>query len=112
MGVGKLPFWAALLHYLMGGGGSVWHATPRYWVALTDRRFLALRIKAAEMKVIEEQSWPLAALPPVKASTNRLYTRIAVADPARPFKATFASGGMPGQGAEAQAIAAALTGDA
>ncbi|HEV2866781.1 MAG TPA: hypothetical protein VGX37_09710 [Allosphingosinicella sp.] len=84
--------------------------TKEYVVALTDRRFIALRFKSKAIKVQEVQSWPLAALPPVKASTGGLFTHIAIEDPAQPFRAKFHRLGMPGQREQAQAIEAALGG--
>lgn len=85
--------------------------TREYVVALTDRRFIALRFKGKEIRVEQVQAWPLAALPPVKASTGGLFTHIAVADPAAPFVAKFHRLGMPGQREQAMAIAAALVTD-
>lgn len=83
--------------------------TKEYVVALTDRRFIALRFKSKAIKVEEVQSWPLAALPPVKASTGGLFTHIAIADSARPFAAKFHRLGMPGQREQTTAIEGALT---
>lgn len=82
--------------------------TREYVVALTDRRFIALRFKSKAIKVQEVQSWRLDALPPVKASTGGLFTHIAIEDPARPFVAKFHRLGMPGQREQATAIEGAL----
>lgn len=83
--------------------------TREYVVALTDRRFVALRFKSKAIKVQEVQSWPLDALPPVRASTGGLFTHIAIQDPARPFVAKFHRLGMPGQREQTTAIENALT---
>jgi hypothetical protein len=87
----------------------LWAATTHYLVALTDRRFVALRFKGSEIKVEEAQDWPLDALPPVKARSGGLFTHIAIADAAKPFRAKFHRLGLPGQREEAEAIVAALT---
>lgn len=82
--------------------------TREYVVALTDRRFIVLRFKSKAIKVQEVQSWPLDALPPVKASTGGLFTHIAIQDPTHPFVAKFHRLGMPGQREQSTAIEGAL----
>lgn len=83
--------------------------TKEYVVALTDRRFIVLRFKSKAIKVQQVQSWPLGALPPIKASTGGLFTHIAVQDPTHPFVAKFHRLGMPGQREQTVAIEGALT---
>lgn len=84
--------------------------TREYVVALTDRRFLALRFRSKAIKVQERMAWRLDSMPPVKASTGGLFTHIAIQDPQRPFVAKFHRLGMPGQREEMMAIESALTG--
>jgi hypothetical protein len=86
--------------------------TKEYVVALTDRRFIALRFKGKAIKVEDVQEWRLDALPPVKASTGGLFTHITIQDPAQPFTAKFHRLGMPGQREQTTAIETALAGAA
>lgn len=111
-GVKQPPIGLIIPLYLLGilpGVVVVAVMTREYVVALTDRRFIALRFKGNAIKVEEVLAWPLAALPPVKASTGGLFTHIAIQDPAKPFAAKFHRLGMPGQREETMAMEAALT---
>jgi len=81
------------------------NSIPRYMVALTDRRFVVLRFEEITMKILEDRSWPLTALPPVKTLSGMGYHQIVLDDPAQPFKANF----LAGQREEAVAIGEALT---
>jgi hypothetical protein len=84
--------------------------TKEYVVALTDRRFIALRFKGGAIRVEEVLEYPLGALPPVKASTGGLFTHLKIEDPAKPFVAKFHRMGMPGNREHTMAMEAALTG--
>lgn len=99
----SLPLWAAIISALMGGK-ALRAAVPRYIVALTDRRFVVLRFEEMSMKILDERSWPLTALPPVKTLSGMGYEQIVIDDPAQPFQANF----IGRQREEAQAISAAL----
>lgn len=99
--------------FLLGvlpGAIAVALLTKEYVVGLTDRRFIVLRFKGKKIAVQEVLDYPLAALPPVKASTGGLFTHIDVKDPAKPFSAKFHRLGMPGNREHGMAIQAALTG--
>lgn len=111
-GVKQPPIGLIIPLYLLGilpGVVVVAVMTKEYVVALTDRRFIALRFKGNAIKVEVVLAWPLAALPPVKASTGGLFTHIAIQDPVKPFTAKFHRLGMPGQREETMAIETALT---
>lgn len=86
--------------------------TKEYIVGLTDRRFIVIRFKGKKIDVKEIMDYPLASLPPVKASTGGLFTHIKIEDPSKPFVAKFHRMGMPGNREHGQAIEAALTGKA
>ena len=83
--------------------------TREYVVGMTDRRFIALRFRGGAIKVEGVLAWPLDALPPARTSTGALFTHIALADPARPFRAKFHRLGMAGNREQAMAMGAALT---
>ena len=82
--------------------------TKEYVVGLTDRRFIVLRFKGSQINVLEAQSWPLGALPPVQTSTGSLFTHIRIDDPAKPFVAKFHRLGTPDNRPQAMAIAEGL----
>lgn len=112
-GVKQPPIGVILPLYLIGilpGVIAVAVMTREYVVALTDRRFIALRFKGSAIKIEEVLAWPLGALPPVKASTGGLFTHIAIQDSAKPFAAKFHRLGMPGQREETMAMQTALAG--
>ncbi len=81
--------------------------TKEYVVALTDRRFLALRTKGKK-RVEEVIEYPLNHLPPAKTSTGALFTHIKIEDAAKPFVAKFHRMGMSNNREHAMAIAAAF----
>jgi hypothetical protein len=84
--------------------------TKEYVVGLTDRRFIVLRFKGGKIAVSEVIAYPLNSLPPVKASTGPVFTRIKIDDAAKPFAAKFHRLGMPGNREHAISIEAALLG--
>jgi hypothetical protein len=104
----SLPLWAAIISALLGGK-ALRGAVPRYMIALTDRRFVVLRYEEMTMKILEDRSWPLTALPPVKASNGMGYDQIEIDDPAQPFKAYFMGNKRQGAQAISAALAAAAT---
>ena len=111
-GVKQPPIWLIVLLMLPGilpGVIATALMTREYVVALTDRRFIALRFSGSAIKVKEMLAWYLGALPPVTTSTGGLFTHIAIADPGRPFVAKFHRLGMPGQHETAMAIAGTLS---
>ena len=95
---------------VLPGAIAVSLLTKEYVVGLTDRRLIVLRFKGKKLAVQEVLDYPLASLPPVKASTGGLFTHINVQDPAKPFAAKFHRMGMPGNREHGMAIQAALTG--
>lgn len=97
---------------VLPGAIAVALLTKEYIVGLTDRRFIVLRFKGGKIKVQEITDYPLASLPPVKASTGGLFTHIKIDDPSKPFVAKFHRLGMPGNREHGMAIEAALTGRA
>lgn len=112
-GVKQPPLWLIVPLLLVGilpGVIAIALMTREYVVALTDRRFIALRFKSKAIKVREKLAWPLDSLPPVKASTGGLFTHVRIDDPVRSFVAKFHRLGMPGQREEMLAIEAALDG--
>lgn len=104
-----LPLFALAI---LPGAIAIALLTKEYIVGLTDRRFIVLRFKGKGIKVQEVLDYPLASLPPVKASTGGLFTHIKVDDPSKPFAAKFHRMGMPGNREHGMAIEAALTGKA
>lgn len=112
-GVRQPPIAIIVPLYIIGilpGVIAVAVMTKEYVVALTDRRFIALRFKGGAIQVVEALAWPLGALPPLKATTGGLFTHIVIEDPAKPFAAKFHRLGMPGQREETMAMQAALAG--
>ena len=106
------PIWLIVLLLLIGilpGVIAIAVMTKEYVVAVTDRRFIVLQFSGSKIRVQEERSWPLGAMPPVKVSTGGLFTHIRVEDPAKPFMAKIHRMGMPNQRDEALAIEGALT---
>lgn len=89
--------------------------TKHYLIALTNKRFLVLRIASMGNHAVKEVTeYALSGLQPamVKASTGPLFTRIRIDDPAKPFVAKFHRMGMKTNREHTMAIAAALTGTA
>ncbi|MGF1626048.1 MAG: hypothetical protein ACFCVH_14295 [Alphaproteobacteria bacterium] len=84
--------------------------TKEYLVALTDRRFIVLRVKGGKAAVQEVLEYDRASMPPVEAKTGGLFTHIRITDAAKPFIAKFHRMGMKENRANSQAIGAALTG--
>lgn len=110
-GMKQPPIWLIVPLLLIGilpGVIAIALMTREYVVALTDRRFIALRFSGKQIRVEEVLDWRLGALPPLATSTGAIFTHIAIRDPARPFVAKFHRLGMPDQREEAMAIAAAL----
>lgn len=100
---------ALLLVGILPGVIAIALMTREYVVALTNRRFIALRFRSKAIRVQERMAWRLDSMPPVKASTGGLFTHIAIQDPAHPFVAKFHRLGMPGQREEMMAIESALS---
>jgi hypothetical protein len=85
--------------------------TKNYFIGLTDRRFVVLRIKSmGNHQVLEVTEYALAALAPgmVQASTGPLFTHIRINDPQKPFIAKFHRMGMKTNREHCQAIEASL----
>jgi hypothetical protein len=85
--------------------------TKHYFIGLTDKRFLVLRIKSmGNHAVTEVIEYALSSLNPsiVRASTGPLFTHIAINDPSKPFVAKFHRMGMKTNREHCQAIEAAL----
>jgi hypothetical protein len=85
--------------------------TKNYFIGLTDRRFLVLRIKSmSNHQVLEVTEYALASLSPsiVQASTGALFTHIRINDPQKPFVAKFHRMGMKTNREHSMAIEAAL----
>lgn len=86
--------------------------TKEYVVALTDRRFIVLRVKGGKAAVQEVQEYDRAQMPPVVAKTGGIFTHITIKDEARPFIAKFHRMGMKENRRHSQEIEAALAGAA
>jgi len=95
--------------------------TKKYFVGLTDRRFIVLplsgsmrfRLEVLGLKINVKQmtDYRLDSHPQVVASTGPIFTHIKIVDPAKPFVAKFNRRGFAGQNrTNAMAIAAVLTG--
>jgi hypothetical protein len=99
--------------------------TKKYFVGLTDRRFIVLRLRGfmrfrleilgLKINVKQMTDYRLDTHPKVVASISRWgiwrFIRIEIVDPAKPFGANFNRGEFGGQnGTNAMAIAAVLTG--
>lgn len=110
-GVKQPPIWLIvplLVAGILPGVIAIAVMTREYVVGLSDRRFIALRFRGNDIRVIETSAWRLDALPPVRTSTGGIFTHIRIDDPARPFVAKFHRLGTPDNREQAMAIAAAL----
>ena len=96
---------------------GTWLLTKNYVIALTDRRFIVLRVPKAFFSVAgdinrpeEVIEYPLAQLSGVnvKTSTGALFTHIRIDDPQKPFVAKFHRMGMKSNREHSMAIAEAL----
>ncbi len=83
--------------------------TKEYVVALTDRRFIVLRVKGAKATVNEMTEYSRSQMPKVKAETGSIFTHLRIDDPQKPFIAKFHRMGMSENRRHSQEIAAALT---
>ncbi|MEZ5670045.1 MAG: hypothetical protein R3F55_21940 [Alphaproteobacteria bacterium] len=86
--------------------------TKEYLVALTDRRFVVLRVKGGKAEVLEVLEYDRDAMPAVEAKTGGLFTHIRIRDDAKPFIAKFHRMGMKENRRHCQEIEAALAGAA
>jgi hypothetical protein len=91
---------------------AVFLLTKNYVIGLTDKRFIALQVasmSSAKVKAVLE--YDLAALPGMKVatSTGGIFTHIAIADLAKPFKAKFHRAFSKTNRESAMAIAAAIS---
>ena len=116
-GVNQPPIILILLFMLMAilpGIIATAILTKHYLIALTDKRFLVLRVNGMgnfTVKEVLEYALPLQTSL-VQASTGPLFTHIRIDDPAKPFVAKFHRMGMKTNREHTMAIASALTGKA
>lgn len=86
--------------------------TKNYLIAVTDSRFLVLRVKgisSAELKEVIEYDLDELRNDSVKTSTGMLFTHIKIASDTKPFAAKFHRAFSKDNRAHAVAIAAALS---
>lgn len=95
--------------FIVPGAIFVAVATKEYYVALTNRRLLIMRVKNMK-RVIEGTlvTYDLNSLPPAKTSTGGLFTHIRIDDPEKPFVAKFHRMGMKTNREHAMAIGEAI----
>ena len=86
--------------------------TKEYIVALTDRRFIVLRVKGGKAEVQEVLEYDRNEMPAVEAKTGGVFTHIKIKDEGRPFVAKFHRMGMKENRRHCQEIEAALVGAA
>lgn len=86
--------------------------TKEYIVALTDRRFIVLRVKGGKAVVQEVLEYDRSQMPAVEAKTGSIFTHIRIKDENRPFVAKFHRMGMKENRRHCMAIEAALGGAA
>jgi len=86
--------------------------TKEYIVALTDRRFIVLRVKGGKAEVKEVMEYDRRTMPPVEARTGGIFTHITIRDEAKPFVAKFHRMGMKENRRHCQEMEAVLVGAA
>jgi hypothetical protein len=100
---------ALMMLAILPGAIAVALLTKEYIVALTNWRFLVLRVKGGKAAVQEVLEYDRARMPPVEAKTGGIFTHIKINDEARPFVAKFHRMGMKENRRHCQEIEAALT---
>ena len=83
--------------------------TKEYYVALTDRRLLIMRVRNMK-KVIEGSAveYDLATIPPTTTSAGSIFAHMRINDPKGPFIAKFHRMGMKNNREQVTAIGEAL----
>jgi hypothetical protein len=93
---------------ILPGAIAIALLTKEYIVALTNRRFIVLRVKGGKAQVLEVLEYDRTRMPAVEAKTGSIFTHIKITDEARPFVAKFHRMGMKENRRHCQEIEAAL----
>lgn len=111
-GVKQPPIWLIALGFLFGiipGVIIVATGTKEFYVALTDRRLLLLRVKNMKRILPEgHREYALGSVPPVRSKAGGLFGHLWIDDPLQPFAAKFHRMGMKDNRERVVAIAQAL----
>jgi hypothetical protein len=111
-GVKQPNIWLMILLFCCGiipGVVFVAIGTKEFYVALTDRRLLIMRVRNMK-RVIEGSAmeYDLGAIPPTSTSAGSIFAHMRIKDPERPFVAKFHRMGMKNNREQVTAMGEAI----